>query len=680
MGIVPRWQLLAAVLVGVACNGTGIARDSSSVDTGSAGIPIKSFVRPPDFSDVTISPDGKYLAAIEPSRDNPYKNLLVVLDGKTAKILLVIHSGPDQLVYRYFWVSNDRLIATLFIKHNGLDTPTPTGELFAINADGSHQINLFGYHTGTSDNFGTRGQRHYVFATPISTQSFDRDHILIAVNDFTSERDGSFTDIETLNVQNGASIHIGTSPARNARLMADHAGQVRVAYANNDYTGWLLWKRTSNNAPWVLANEPTWSGVNILPIGFNRDNSKLYVRVSQGDRPDAIELLDISSNQLTKIFQGQFADPGELLPTADHQDYYAVISEDGKPALHYLDDSRLETQLSKALAANFPDQLAYFSSFTHDGRHAIVHVTSDRDPGDFYLFDLDSHPAQPLLRAEPWIDPQQMRPMQPIELKTRDGLSLHGFLTLPAGDKPYPLIVLPHGGPNGIADTWGYDPEVQLFASRGYAVLQVNYRGSGGYGSRFQQRGYRQWGLSMQDDLTDATEWAIRQGYASPQRICIYGASYGGYAALEGAVREPDLYKCAIGYAGIYDLRVQMEQSDTQRTNMGDAYLHLILGDDLADLLSRSPLSGASRIKADILLLHGRDDLRVQFKNFKEFTKALDLYGKHYETLVEPHEGHGFFLPEHRQEAYQKMLDFLDRNIGAVSTTASAQPPTARVQ
>jgi len=634
----------------------------------SSEIPVNDFIGRPDFSEVTISPDGKYLAALVPMPNEPHENLLAILDGQTAKPVNVIHSGHLALIARYFWANNDRLIATMAVQHDGLDTPWLTGELFAIDPDGHHQINLFGYRAGNSDStFLHNVERRYAFASPISTQLATEDQILIAVNDYTRDRDGNFTDIEKLNVRNGKTTDVGTSPARNASLVADHTGQVRVAVASNDLTHYMMWVRPNNEAQWALANDPAKSHIGITPIGFNRNNSKLYVRVAQGNRPDAIELMDPVSKQLTMIFQGQYADPGELLPTADHLDYYAVISLDGKKTLHYIDEDSLEARLSKALAVNFPDQLAYFSSFTRDGKHAIVHVTSGRNPGDFYLFDLDTHHARYLFSAKPAIDPQKMRPMQPIDLQARDGLTLHGFLTLPAGDKPYPLIVLPHGGPHGIADTWGFDPEVQLFANRGYAVLQVNYRGSGGYGGRFQAIGYQQWGLSMQDDLTDATQWAIKQGYANPQRICIYGASYGGYAALEGAVREPDLYKCAIGYAGVYDLRVQMDKSDTEKTNRGDAYLHLALGSDPADLLRRSPLSGANRIKADVLLLHGKDDERVPFKNFQEFTKALDQSGKHYETLVEPREGHGFFLPEHRQEAYQKILDFLDRNIGASS-------------
>jgi dipeptidyl aminopeptidase/acylaminoacyl peptidase len=414
-----------------------------------------------------------------------------------------------------------------------------------------------------------------------------------------------------------------------------------------------------------LLNDSDKSHINIEPIGFNRDNSRVYVRVSHASGPDSIELMDPYDGKRELVYQGQFADPGELLPSADGKDYYAIVTRDGIPGLHYIDENSPEALMNKALSVKFPGRLVAFSNFTRDGKQAILSVSSDRNPGDYFLFDFETRSAKYLLSRRHWIEAPQMRPMQPITVEARDGMTLHGFLTEPAGDKPHPLIVLPHGGPHGIDDEWGYDNEVQLFAHHGYAVLQLNYRGSGGYGQAFQQAGYRQWGQAMQDDLTDATQWAIKQGYADPKRICIYGASYGGYAAVEATVREPSLYRCAIGYAGIYDLRIQLDKSDTQRSNSGTSYLNTVLGDDRDDLLRRSPLSGVDRIQAALLLIHGGADERVPFANFREFTRALDKQHKPYESLTEPDEGHGFFLEKHRLEAYQKMLDFLDAHIGS---------------
>ena len=662
-----KWGLMAVLVSFLLSTHVASAADAAS-DTAAHGLTsVDDFIRQPDFSKITLSPNGHYLAALVPQPDNPYGNLIVIIDAKTSKILHVLRSGDSSLIADYFWASNSRIVATVAIQQGALDTPVPTGELFAINADGSDQIDLFGYRAGGTQTGSMIPvvQRRDAYAQLIGTDPVAKNKILIAVNDFTESRQGSYTSAEVLDVRDGRTVSQGNSPVPNAQFIADHLGQVRVAYANNDSSGDVVWLRASANSAWTVLNDPATSGIDFVPIGFNRDNSKLYVQMAHGDRPDAIELLDIASNTFRRLYQGQFANPGELLPTADGLDYYAVITQDGERKLFYLDENSVEAHLSKALAGSFPGQLAYFSSFTRDGKQGVLIVVSDRNPGDVYLFDVDTHSTHHVLSAMPQIEPNQMRPMQPIAMTTRDDLLLHGFLTLPAGHPPFPMIVLPHGGPHGIADQWHFDPEAQLFASRGYAVLQINYRGSGGYGTNFISRGFRQWGLSMQDDLTDATRWAIRQGYADAGRICIYGASYGGYAALEGAVREPDLYRCAIGYDGVYDLRVQLSRSDTEQTDRGDAYLKLALGSDPADLLRRSPLSGVSRIKADILLIHGGEDLRAPFEHFQELVKALQQDGKQVETLVEPDEGHGFFLPEHREEAYEKMLEFLDKNIGS---------------
>lgn len=670
-----KWGLIVVVVSSLWMTPQGRAAAPSSDTPAHGPIAIDHFIREPDFSNVTISPDGRYFAAIVPQSDNPYGNLIGIIDVKTSKIVHVLRSGTDTLIDDYFWVGNERIVATVATQRGGLDTPQPTGELFASNVDGSQKVDLFGYRAGgmqTGTHIQVRETR-YAQAEPISRYPVDDNKILIAVNDFTDARKGSYTDAEVLDVRNGRTTSKGASPVPNARLIADHAGEVRVAYADNTFSGDMVWLRKSSGEAWTVLNDPSKSGTDFVPIGFNRDNSKLYVRVAHGDSPDAIELVDLTSHTFSKVYQGQFADPGELLPTADGLDYYAIITQDGEQKLFYLDESSQEARLSKALAENFPGQLAYFSSFTRDGKRAIVRVISDRNPGDYYLFDLDTRNAHYVFSAMPGLDARQMRPMQPIELTTRDKLLLHGFLTLPAGNKPFPLIVLPHGGPHWIFDRWQFDPETQLLASRGYAVLQINYRGSGGYGTNFVSRGFRQWGLSMQDDLTDATKWAVHEGYADPQRICIYGSSYGGYAALEGVVREPDLYKCAIGYAGVYDLRVQLSNSDTEQTDKGDAYLKLALGGDQDDLLRRSPLAGVAHIKADILLIHGGEDPRAPFKNFKELTKALDQNGKHYDTLVEPDEGHGFFLPKHKAEAYEKIVDFIDRHIGPTRTAQDKQ-------
>ena len=694
-------RLLAAVLLSLASGPLAIGQDAAPA-APVFDMSVKGMIRRPDFSDVQISPDGKYFAALVPNDDKPYENMLAVFEAQTRRPVTVMRSGRTLIFNKYFWATENRIVTSIAMRRGGFDQPALTGELLAFNADGGQPMDLFGPRSRNRD---VRAASYGEQAFPISAEPAINRNMLVAVKSFSTDRAGVFTEARWVNIDDGTEDNITTSPGRNAYFIADHHGKPRIAFTYDDEyrnTLWILGKRrtvaafsnslllhepdtayifgknaspthndaVSHSSPWYVINNPSISHLLLQPIGFNRSNTGLYVRVEHGKEPAAIALYDLKTCQLKLLYQGKFANPGDLLPTADGQDYYAVITQDGEKSLFYLDPNSSEAQLNQALAAKFPGQLAYFSSFSRDGKRAILTVASDRNPGDYYLFDLDTHKASLLMNAEPWIDASKMRPMQTITLNARDGMPLHGFITLPAGGKPYPLIVLPHGGPIDISDTWAFNAETQLFASRGYAVLQINYRGSGGSGTWFQGLGYKQWGLSMQDDLTDATKWAITQGYADPNHICIYGGSYGGYAALEGAVREPDLYKCAIGYDGTYDLRVQVADSDTEKSDAGDFYLRNALGDDQDDLLRRSPLSGVAQIKADILLLHGGEDKRTPYESFKEFTRALDHQDKHYETLVEKHEGHGFYLPEHRLEAYEKMLQFLDRNIGTAQTAS----------
>jgi dipeptidyl aminopeptidase/acylaminoacyl peptidase len=246
----------------------------------------------------------------------------------------------------------------------------------------------------------------------------------------------------------------------------------------------------------------------------------------------------------------------------------------------------------------------------------------------------------------------------------RDGLTVRGYVTKPTGNGPHPLIVLVHGGPHGIYDTWGFDPEAQLFAHHGYAVLQVNFRGSGGRGQEFLAAGYGRWGAEMQDDITDAVRYVVAEGLADPQRICIYGASYGAYSALVGAYRDPDLYRCAVGYAGIYDLPLMFEKGDISELDAGVNFLESALGTNMADLKARSPVYHADRIKARVMLVHGRLDERAPIVHATRMREALIKAGNDPVWRVENREGHGFRSEANRFALYEAMLDFFDANLG----------------
>jgi dipeptidyl aminopeptidase/acylaminoacyl peptidase len=356
---------------------------------------------------------------------------------------------------------------------------------------------------------------------------------------------------------------------------------------------------------------------------------------------------------------------------------------DGRPAMSLFDSGSPDGKALVDLMTQYPGEDVQFVSGTDDGSKAIALVEADVDPGTFFLYDRASNKFSPLLQRASWIDPTQLARKTPITLTARDGLKLNGYVSYPPGKenaKNLPMVVFVHGGPFGLRDEWDYDPYVQAMATRGYAVLQVNFRGSGGYGYDFMSAGYHEWGGKMQDDVTDTTRWAIAQGLADPQRICIYGGSYGGYAALEGAVKEPDLYKCAIGYVGVYDLRLMNSRGDIPQNIYGREYLKRVLGTDETVLAQHSPVFQLNNLKAKVMLVVGGRDTRVPEVQGKNLHMALLERSVPHEWLYKADEWHGFYDEDNITELFGKVDAFLAANIGQdappSSTGAAAPSPT----
>lgn len=281
------------------------------------------------------------------------------------------------------------------------------------------------------------------------------------------------------------------------------------------------------------------------------------------------------------------------------------------------------------------------------------------------MFDTEKKALRFILKAKPWLDSEKLTATEPFKVKSSDGVELHGYLTKPKNSKgKLPLIVYPHGGPHGPRDYWQYSDDVQLLASRGYAVLQVNFRGSGGYGSQFETSGYHHWGDLIQQDIIEATEWAAKVPDIDENRICIYGASFGGYSALMAPTIKSDLFKCSIGYVGVYDLNLLWDDGDIQKMNYGETFLAKAIGEDKESLNLFSPSHLKSRLKTPTFLIHGKEDERAPVSHFYAMKKSLEKSKTPVETMLVNGEGHGFYQEENRQEMYERLLAFLDKHIG----------------
>lgn len=628
--------------------------------TSMAQVDVSPFVANGTYGTIKISPTGEFYAATMRLVD---RTVLVIIRRSdkqmTARVSGVAHSDIDD----FRWVNDERVVVSMAEKFGSLDQPLATGELHAVNADGSGGQLLVGH---SDPKLGPWAERigileNYSFAHMVDDLADDARGILIGVAQLGSVT--PWTRIERLDVYNGRRRLVARAPLERARFVTDGEGAVRFArgFANDNTS--KLYYRDGNQEQWRLLHDQAQSGHDEIPLGFSADGKAAYLRVEHEAGPDSIVALDLASAKRKEVLRDAVVDPYEIQYDQDRVPVGASFMR-GQLRTVFFDEQGKRAKLQRMLEKAFPDSAVRITSSTRDGGLSVLGVSSDRDAGAFYLFDHQSKAAHFIFNIRDGIDPAQMGTSKSIEFKSRDGLELYGHLTLPkdAPDKaPLPMVLLPHGGPFGVFDEWEFDTDTQLLASAGYAVLRVNFRGSGNFGHAFEVSGAREWGGRMQDDLSDATRWAIEQRIADPKRICIVGASYGAYAALMGLVREPDLYRCAVGYAGVYDLPT-LHKANSRYARWTRAWVEQWIGSD--NLQSRSPNRLADRIKAPVFLAAGGEDRTAPIRHSRMMERALLAAEVPVETLYFDSEGHGFYTEEHRRAYYVKLLDFLSRYLG----------------
>ncbi len=582
-----------------------------------------------------------------------------------------VQFGKDTGIVDIEWVNAERVVIGMADAFGELEEPVPTGELYAINADGSKAENLIGYRV-EGRGPGTRIQPkkvETVYAEIVDTLPGDDRNVIISVSPFSAD---AYTRAEKMDVYTGRRNEVARAPVRRATFTTDIEGVVRFARGSGIDNVSKLYYRASEKSEWRLINDETVSGYVERALGFSADGKTAFLEVEQSKGPNAIVAMDVASGIRKQVLSDDDTDPSQIIRATGSSEPVGAFFIDGKPRTGFFENASSKARLYKSLEAAFPGESVFITSSTNDARYALIQTYSDRNPGDFYIFDTVAKKADHLISRRNWLDPEQMSETRPVTLTARDGLPLKGYLTLPRGAeaKNLPMVVLPHGGPIQVQDTWGFDDELQMLAAAGYAVLQVNFRGSSGYGRAHTQAGAREWGGKMQDDLTDATHWAVQQGFADSDRICIYGASYGGYAALMGVAKEPSLYKCAVGYVGVYDLQAMYTEQGVQGTSR-ETYLREWVGNrDQLDAIS--PTRTASRIKVPVFLAAGGEDKIAPISHTRSMEKALRSAGVPVETLYYDTEGHGFYTEAHRMEYYAKLLAFLARYLGGATATTSA--------
>ena len=630
--------------------------------------------KPPQLSGISLSRDGKYMAATAPVRG---RMNLVVIELETRKAL-ALTGFEDFDVLNVRWVGNNRLLYSL----GQVNSPTGPGQfdgggLFMVSRDGKETRRLSMTVRETRSN-NQRVYRGYSFFRTIPG---NEDEIIATGNIATADS----TDLYRLNIVTGrATLLTGGRPSEYAAdWIVDSKLVPRVLTAGvKDKLTRVVWYRKDDKSPWTeLARYEGDKGPAFVPLAFEADDKTLQVAYN-GNRdtmavfrydPDAKkfgELIaqharyDMGANQQGDGVPGVVTDP-----ETDKILGYAVAA--AKPEIVWLDPKY--AALQAALDKHMPNRVNRFRR-TPDGKRWLVTSYSDTLPVRWYLFDDEKKTIEEIGSSKPWLEGRLVE-QRPFTFKTRDGLEIPGYYFLPKGYKPgtkLPTIVHIHGGPHVRADTFGNGfgfNEGQLFASHGYAVIVPNFRITPGLGSKIYYGGFGTFGRQMSDDHEDALKWGIAEGFVDPARVCMSGASYGGYAPLQAMVRNADLWKCAVAGLAVTDLNYQLTtvEGDTSYSEAAVSIWKSILGtQDLASPLVReiSPLFHAGKIKKPVFLYAGQDDIRVPIGQIRDMADKLESAGNPPKAfVVKADEGHGFGKLENNVDTWNRILEFLKANL-----------------
>ena len=623
--------------------------------------PASDFARYPKYSQVQFAPDGAHFGALQTIDGRANLTIGDLAAGKLTRVT----SFKTYDIRSYQWISNTRLVLSLYDSTKGL-AEQRGGGLFAINKDGSEPKEL----SPTAESCSAKNMlcRQVAFVRRVPGSE---DEIIASAN----ERDIQTEDIYRLNTRTGKKTLLTTkNPGKVNDWVLDTDSIPRAAVSQDgDTRTEVFWYRDSADAPWRKISTAVGDVPRIRPAAFDKDGKLLIYSNLTSDRFQLYEFDDTLGKPGKLVLDDPLADLDTadiLAPASDGFKIAGVVVHGDKPKTVWFDEryQKLQALMDASLTKGNFNRIRILD----DGRVAVASL-GDRDPVEYFLYDPTKKQLEEVLRPIDWIKPEQMAPMTVVRYKARDGLEIPAYLTLPVGKpaKNLPLVAVIHGGPFGLRDEWQYEPDIQFLASRGYAVLQPNYRGSGGYGLRHLTSGYKQWGLAMQDDVTDGVRYLISQGIVDSSRVCIDGGSYGGYATLMALVKEPELFKCGIDEAGVSDLfwlrDLGYSDFNSADSAASDAYLDAVVGDPgkyKAVLEANSPRLQAAKIKGPLMIIHAVRDQRVPFQHAEGMRDAMRSAGKSVEWVVYPDEAHGFAKYENRLDRYNKIEAFLKQNIG----------------
>ncbi len=627
-------------------------------------IPIADFVRDSVYAAPRLSPDGKHLAVSVRGvqKEEEGLHLFTIYELATMKPVTTMLMQKYELPANIHWITNTRVLIEVAKDLGWRTAPFRTGELMALNLDGTKQDYLYGYQMFKRSKKGYSGMDDYGAAYFKAVPQERNGRFFMTEYQWKDTNDRTYLyDINSITSSRKLVTQVSMP---NFNFLLNREDKPVFAFGVNDDDEYIL-KRIDTKGDWVDVEHKTRKEF-LRPLVFAADDKSFYARFSKSGEPGSLVRQATASGERTILASDPVGDIDRLQYSASPRVPFAAGTSIGIPSVKYLVEDGADAKLHKVLSKSFLGQIVRFSSFSEDGNKILLFVESDKNPGDYYLMDRTTSKADHLFALRPWVDPDMMAERRPIQFKARNGTELYGYFTMPPGkgDKKLPMVLIPHGGPFGVDDNWVYNDDAQFLANRGYLVLQVNFRGSGGRGLSFEESGHRQWGTGIQEDLIDGVRWAIEQGAADPARICVYGGSFGGYSAMMSVVRAPGLFKCAVGLAGVYDLPMFVKD-DTQVGNKHRSnFFGKTIVTDKAELEANSPTRFADKIDIPVFLAHGEKDKNVLPEQAEAMHAALNKAGKKHEWMMVPKEGHGFYAEKNRIAFYEKLEAFLGQHIG----------------
>ncbi len=635
-----------------------------AIQVNAAPPAIESFFKNPAFNDAVMSPNGRFVALRYANGDRRLS--LVVLNLETMQPKTVA-SFEDDDIAMFHWINDERLIFNLADLRSAKADKKMAPGLYAVNRDGSAYKQLVERQpqfikTTLSDDLLPWNT---FYLNVIGKR--DTDEVWVQLVEGYGKSVNTFSRVQRLNTRTGRVAEIDTPTYSNSWLF-DQTGTLRIVETlegtqvavryNDPVTG--KWKK-------LLEFPLLFPELEVSAIG--PDNT-LYVVSHHGRDKAALYRYDLEHDQIM---------PTAIMASDDYDIHGGLIFDDNKLlGVRYLIDAEVTTWFDADMAAIQKTVDVLLPKTTNriergsrsETPYVVVDAFSDVQPHVFLLYNTVSKKLSKLGMSHADIDPKQMAQMDMIHYPARDGMVIPAYLTIPAGvtQKNLPMVVLVHGGPWVRGGNWNWNPEVQFLASRGYVVLQPEPRGSTGFGDQHFKAGWKQWGLSMQDDIADGAKWAIAQGIADPKRICIAGASYGGYATLMGLARDAELFRCGINWVGVTDINLMYSVGWSDATDLQKYVgMPVLIGDQVKDavqLKATSPLEQAGRIKQPLLLAYGGYDERVPMVHGEKFYAAVKAGNPDVEWVVYPDEGHGWELVKTRVDFWSRVEKFLDRYIG----------------